>query len=62
MKDEAEALDLLWGAEEIAEFIKRSRMATYHLLKNGRLPARKVGENWCASREALRKFLVGEAA
>jgi hypothetical protein len=52
---EALATDLLWGVEDIAEAIGRSRRQTFHMLQNGRIPARKIGAFWCASRSALRR-------
>jgi hypothetical protein len=47
------SLDILWGAEEIAAFIKRPVRPTFHLLEKGQLPARKVGKQWVASRSQL---------
>jgi hypothetical protein len=52
---EARASDLLWSVEDIAEAIGRSRRQTFHMLQNGRLPARKIGAHWCASRAGLRR-------
>lgn len=54
--------DLLWGTEAIATEIGRPLRATFHLLANGRIPARKIGRTWVASRAALREFFVGDAA
>jgi hypothetical protein len=58
--------DLLWSVEDIAEAIGRSRRQTFHMLQNGRLPARKIGAHWCASRSGLRRhfaeLLSGNAA
>ncbi len=48
--------DLVWEVKPIAKVIGRTPRATYHLLENGRLPAKKVGNRWCSSRSALRKF------
>jgi hypothetical protein len=46
----------------IAGVIGRSERSTYHLLATARLPARKVGARWVASRARLREFLAaGEA-
>jgi hypothetical protein len=60
------ATDLLWGVEDIAEAIGRSRRQTFHMLQNGRIPARKIGAFWCASRAGLRRhfdlLLAGEVA
>jgi hypothetical protein len=57
MTDNAEyRLDLLWGVDAIAAEINQTRRQTYHLLETDRLPARKVGAKWCASRKGLREF------
>ena len=42
-----------WGAVAIAEAIERPVRETYWLLENGKLPARRVGRKWVASRERL---------
>jgi hypothetical protein len=44
--------ELVWGAERIGEVIGRNERDTYHLLKTGRLPARKAG-TWVANRRDL---------
>lgn len=59
---EQTASDLVWGCKEIAKAIDRTERQTFYLLEKGLLPAKKVGERWCASREQLRRQLVGEAA
>jgi hypothetical protein len=45
--------DIVWGAAAIGQVIKRSPRQAVHLLENGRLPARKVGRLWAASRQRL---------
>ena len=62
MTTENEALPLLWGVKEIAAYIGRPQRATYHLLDQGRLPAKVVGGRWCASRDNLREFFALEPA
>ncbi len=52
----------LWGAKAIAEEICRSEQQTYYLLETGKLPARKVGASWVATRRRLRDFLAGDRA
>lgn len=52
--------DMLWGIEAIAAEIGRPLRATFHLLANGRIPARKIGQTWVASRDELRRYLRGE--
>lgn len=61
-KTEAE---ILWGADEIAAVIHRSRRQTFAMLEKGQLPAKKVGGRWVAKRSELLAFLsgaTGEAA
>ena len=48
-----DGLDLLWGAGQIGDFIRRPTRATYHMLERGQLPAKKVGKIWTARRSAL---------
>jgi hypothetical protein len=53
--------EILWGAQAIGEVIGRSTRATYHMLEQGLLPAKKVGPKlWCASRRKLLEALTGE--
>ena len=52
------ALDLIWGAEAIAEQINRPVRTTFYLLETRQLPAKKCGGRWCASREALRQHFA----
>jgi hypothetical protein len=57
--------DLLWGVKPISEEINRNERQTFHLLENGRLPAKKIGGRWCASRIGLRRHfaeLLGQVA
>ena len=56
MRSEQDALDIVWGAEEIAKIIGRTPRQTFGLLDNGQLPAKKVGGRWVASRKKLREF------
>jgi len=55
-------LDLVWEVAEIARLIGRNERQTFHLLASGKLPAKKVGGRWVASREKLLAFFVEEAA
>jgi hypothetical protein len=52
--------DVVWGAEAIGRVIGKSTRATFHLLEAGLLPARKVGKQWCASRQRLLAALTGD--
>jgi hypothetical protein len=48
--------DRLRGVSKIAEFLGESRRRTYYLLEKALIPAGKEGEQWIASRQALREF------
>ncbi len=51
----ADSMNLLWGASAIAAFIGKTERATFHLLERGYLPgARKLGNQWVISKDALR--------
>lgn len=54
-------LDLIWGAEEIGKVIGRTPRATYDILENKQLPAKKVHGRWVISRQKLIDFFM-EAA
>lgn len=56
------AMDLIWGAEEIAKIIDRSPRVTFHLLTTGAIPAKKVGNRWVAERSKLISFFMDSAA
>ncbi len=55
-------LDLIWGAEAIGEYINSNQRKTYYYLETGKLPARKLGNLWVASRAALRHHFLGDGA
>ncbi|PSS67465.1 hypothetical protein C6558_03400 [Ensifer sp. NM-2] len=55
-------LELIWGAEAIAKIIGRSTRATFHMLDNSELPAKKVGGRWVAERGKLIAFFMETAA
>lgn len=55
MTEQPESLDLAWGAREIARLIGKTPRATFHLLENGQIPAKKIGHQWVASKSALRE-------
>ncbi|TBG03779.1 DNA-binding protein [Rhizobium leguminosarum] len=59
MAETTEALDLLWGAAEIAHVIGKTPRATFHLLEGGELPAKKVKGRWVADRSTLTAFFRG---
>lgn len=62
MDESQTSLDLVWGISGIARLIGRTDRQTYHMLVQGRLPARQVGERWVASRSEIERFFRGEAA
>jgi hypothetical protein len=53
-------LKLRWGFRSIGEFIGCDDRKAEHLIKSGRLPAAKVGKQWCASEFALRECLESQ--
>lgn len=61
MQLEPEPLDLVWGAKAIGAAIGKTPRATFHMLEKGQIPARKVGEQWVASRQKLREHFEGAA-
>jgi hypothetical protein len=60
-KPNSEALDLIWGAEEIGKTIGRSARATFDMLEKKQLPAKKVNGRWVIARQKLIAFFL-EAA
>ena len=55
-------LDRVWEVTEIAKLIGRTERQTFHLLKSGQLPAKKVGGRWVAERGKLLRFFMDDAA
>lgn len=51
-----QTIDLVWGAEAIAEELGTTTRKAFHMLESGTLPARKVGNRWVADRNALHDF------
>jgi hypothetical protein len=51
-----DSLDLVWGARAIGATINVDVRKTYYMLETKKLPAKKVGKLYVASREALRQF------
>jgi len=51
--------DILWGARQIGAEINRTERATFHLLEQKNLPARKIGAKWTAIRGELWDFFSG---
>lgn len=61
-EDVSRSLDLIWGAEEIAKVIGRSRRSTFDMLDKGELPAKKVNGRWVIERSRLIAFFMDTAA
>jgi hypothetical protein len=53
-------LKLRWGFRSIGEFIGTDERKAQYLVKSGRLPAAKVGKQWCASETVLTAHLEGQ--
>ena len=61
LKAEAlQILDLIWGAERIAQEINLTTRQTFHQLETGAIPAKKVGGKWVAERGKLREFFTDQ--
>lgn len=61
MATTTESLDLIWGAEAIAQLIGRTPRVTFHLLATGAIPAKKIGDRWVAERSKLIAFFMADA-
>ena len=44
--------DILWGADQIGEYIGRSRSETYYLIRRGAIPAKKLGPKTIVARKS----------
>ena len=55
-------LDLVWGAEAIANELGVGIRRAFYLLERGALPARKVQGRWVVERSKLRAFFLEEVA
>ena len=51
---------VLWGVKNIARAIGKPPRGVYHLLETGRLPARKIGRQLIATKEALDRFFADQ--
>lgn len=51
----------VWGCAAIAKIIGRSERSTFHLLGKGLLPAKKVGDTYCALPSRLLAHCGGDA-
>lgn len=57
---EETGLDLVWGVAAVSKLIGRSERQTFHMLANGALPGRKIGNRWVISRRRLSRFFENE--
>jgi hypothetical protein len=60
--DPTAAVDVVWGAKNIGAVIGLNERQAYHRLERGQIPARKFGNTWAASRQALLRLFAPEAA
>ena len=49
--------DYIWGAEAIAQYVKRPPSTIYALARRGVLPVSKIGRIWVTTRHHLDAFL-----
>lgn len=49
------------NVEEVADLLRVSNQTVYNLVKSGRLPATKIGQEWRFSRAKILEILKGEA-
>jgi hypothetical protein len=54
--------DIVWEVENIAKIIRQTDRQTYHLLATGKLPAKRIGSRWVASRRKLLDAILGDVA
>jgi excisionase family DNA binding protein len=58
---EAKAPKVAYGelltANELADFLRIHRSTVYRLLRNGQLPAFRVGNDWRFSRDLIEKWV-----
>lgn len=45
----------LLTVDEAAEYLRKSRLTIYHLIKKGIIPAEKIGRSWLINVDALHK-------
>lgn len=57
-----EKLDLVWGADALAQELGVTRRRAFYLLESGELPAKKVAGRWVVERRKLREFFIGVSA
>lgn len=53
---------LTYTVDEVAALLKLSRSVTYQYVREGVIPAQRVGKRWLISRKRLHSWLDGQAA
>ncbi len=53
-------LPLIWGGRAIARVVNKTPNAVFLALEKGRLPGKKVGGQWVADHDELRRFLTND--
>ncbi len=53
MSEAARNPEIFWGAKAIGAFLGKGPRATFHLLEQGKIPAKKLGRQWVATRRQL---------
>jgi hypothetical protein len=56
------SLGLCWGAAAIAAEIGVTQRQAFYLLQRAQLPAMKIGNRWCVSRESLKLHFAGASS
>ena len=54
--------DIVWGAAEIGAVLNLTPTQAWYLLEHDKLPAKKVGKKWCASKRQLLRAVGVEVA
>ena len=57
MDADADRLDLLTGARQIAEYLGCSQRRSFYLLETGQIPCAKLNGVWIARKSHIRKFI-----
>jgi excisionase family DNA binding protein len=57
----ATVVHLTYTVDEVAHLLSLSRSATYALLRDGTIPAERVGTRWVISRRGVHAWLDGGA-
>lgn len=57
--DETGVVRLTYTVEEVAELLSLSRGVTYASLRDGTIPAERVGKRWVISRRRLHAWVDG---